>query len=221
VNAVLRSFVAKDLYFARPVMIGSVLVALLAIPLLSLGSLGRYAAMILMVCAGAVPNFFICGMLVVTERKERVNLFTLGLPISGAKAALAKALAAATAYIVPWTVMLIGTFVLFAVAHAPKGLLPFGTMAWVFLFDQFCLVLTVTLTSKSEALFSTVIVVCNVSISFYFYSFLSLHVISDSMPSAVAAWSPFVLKVIAIELLIGLALLSFTFWHVTRQRDFI
>lgn len=220
-NAIVRRFVLKDLHFARGVMIGAVLIALLAIPLLTLGPVGRYAAFILMIVAGAAPGSFICGALVVTERKERSNLFALALPISPVQATLAKALAAVTAYLVPWAVLMAGTFALFYIAHSPKGLLPLGTMVWVFLLDQFCLQLAVSLTTSSDALFTTVIVFCSVSISMYFYVTLSVPTFAAQLPQAAATWSPMVFKVIAIELLIAVALLAYTFWRVSRQKDFV
>jgi ABC-2 family transporter protein len=220
-NATLARFVLKDLYFARPVMVGAIAIALLAIPLLALGPIGRYAALILMVCAGAVPSSFICMALIVGERKERANLFALSLPISGRQTQLAKMLAAATAYLLPWVVLILGTFIVFAIAHAPRGMLPFGTMIWVFLLDQFCLMLAVAITSTTDGWVTMTVVICSVSISFYFYAFLSIPQISAQLPQATAVWTPFELRVIAIELAIAIALLAFALWQLMRKRDFI
>jgi ABC-2 family transporter protein len=220
-NAALSRFVLKDLYFAWPVMVGAIALALLAIPLLALGPIGRYAALILMICAGAVPPSFICMALIVGERKERANLFALSLPISGRQTQLAKMLAAATAYLLPWAVLILGTFVVFSLSHAPRGMLPFGTMVWVFLLDQFCLMLAVAITSTTDGWVTVTIVICSVSISFYFFTFLSIPQMSAQLSQATAVWTPFELRVIAIELAIAIALLAFALSHVLRRRNFI
>jgi ABC-2 type transport system permease protein len=221
VNAVVTRFVLKDLYFARTVIAGAIAIALLAIPLLALGPVGRDAAFILMVCAGAIPASFICMALIVGERKERANLFTLSLPISGRQSQLAKMLAAATAYLLPWTLLILGTFALFGISHAPRGMLPLGTMVWVFLLDQFCLTLAVTMTSPSEGWVTMTIIFCSVSISFYFYLFISMPQIAHQLPGATAVWTPFELKVIAVEVIIAIALVLFALWRVMRRKDFV
>jgi len=220
-NAVIQHLVRKDLYFARAVMLGAIVVALISIPLLALGPIGRYSAMILMVCAGAAPSAFICGALIVAERKERANLFSLSLPVSGRQMLMAKMLAAATAYLLPWLVLLGGTFFVYSASHAPKGLLPFGTMFWVFLLDEFFLTLAVAISSRAEGWYTVAVVVCNVAISFYIFTFLNVRSLSAQLPSATAIWSSLVVQVIAVEVLVAVALASFIAWQLSRRTDFV
>lgn len=220
-NAVIRRLILKDLYFTRGVMLGAIVLALISIPLLALGPMGRYSAMILMVFAGAAPSSFICGMLIVSERKERANLFSFSLPASGRQMLTAKIMAAAVAYLLPWIVLLVGAFLLFSVSRAPMGLLPFGTMLWVFLLDEFCLTLAVSVSIRAEGWWTTTILGCSLAISFYIFSFLNVPSISATLPSAIPIWSPIVVKVIAVELLIAAALASVIGWQVARKTDFI
>ena len=220
-SSVVTRYVLKDLYLSWPLMVGAVAIALLAVPLTALGSVGLFSAMILVVVAGAAPSSFICMYLIAMERKEKSHIFALSLPISGAQAQLAKVLAAATAYLVPWVVMAAGTIGLFTVLHVPQGTLPFGMMLWVFLLDQFCLMLAVTAAVGSEAASTAVIVTCNVLISFYFFIFLNTSTVGKSLASPVAVWSPFVLKVIFIELAIAVLLIAAMAWRLSRTRDFI
>jgi len=220
-NAVIRQLVLKDLYFSRPVMLGAIVIALISIPLLSLGSIGRYAAMILMVCAGAVPSSFICGALIVGERKERANLFSLSLPVSGQQMLIAKMLAAAAAYMIPWIVLLVGAVLVFSASHAPMGLVPFGIMFWVFLLDEFFITLAASLSSRAEGWFTVAVVVCNVSISFYIFSFLTVSSIAKQLPSVTAVWSPLVFRVLTVEVLFAVALASLIGWQLSRRTDFI
>ena len=220
-SSVVTRYVLKDLYLSWPLMVGAVAIALLAVPLTALGSVGLFSAMILVVVAGAAPSSFICMYLISMERKEKSHIFALSLPISGAQVQLAKVLAATTAYVVPWVVMAAGTVGLFTVLHVPKGSLPFGIMLWVFLLDQFCLMLAVTAAVGSEALSTVVIVICNVSISFYFFIFLNAPALGKSLASPVAVWSPFVLKVIVIELAVAVLLIAVMSWRLSHTKDFI
>jgi ABC-type transport system involved in multi-copper enzyme maturation permease subunit len=220
-SSVVARYILKDLYFSWPLMAGAIAVAVLAVPLTALGSIGLFSAMILVVVAGAAPSSFICMYLIAMERKEKSHIFALSLPISGAQVQLAKVLAATTAYVVPWVVMAAGTIALFTVLHVPKGSLPFGIMLWVFLLDQFCLMLAVTAAVGSEALSTVVIVICNVSISFYFFIFLNAPALGKSLASPVAVWSPFVLKVIVIELAVAVLLIAVMSWRLSHTKDFI
>lgn len=220
-KGVIRQLVLKDLYFARGVMLGAIALALISIPLLALGPMGRFSAMILTIFAGAAPSAFICGMLIVTERKERANLFSLSLPVSGRQMLIAKILAAAAAYLLPWIVLLVGTFLLFTARHAPMGLLPFGTMLWVFLLDEFCLTLAVAVSTRGEPWYTLAVLGCSLAISFYIFSFLSIPSLSAQLPGATAVWSPFVLRVIAVELLIAVAFALLIAWQLMRRTDFV
>lgn len=220
-NGVIRHLVIKDLYFARGVMVGAIVIALISIPLLALGTIGRFSAMILMVFAGAAPASFISGMLFVTERKERANLFSLSLPVTCRQMFFAKMLAAAIAYLIPWIVLLVGTFVFFSLNHVPMGLLPFATMLWVFLLDQFFLCLTVAMSSRAEGWFTVAIIGCSLSISFYIFTFLNLPSVTAHLPSATAVWSPIIIHVIAVELLVAVAFASFVGWQLAHRTDFI
>lgn len=220
-TSILQRYVWKDLYFTRSLIVGSLVVALLAIPLLALGPKGRFAAMILMICCGAAPVSFICIYLIVMERKDRSLLFALSLPISPARATLAKIIAATTAYVIPWLLIALGAVALFVTSHAPQGMLPFGVMFWVFLLDQFCLMLIITVTSGSEALSTATLVICNVSISFYFFMFLNTRAIAAHIGSPVAVWDRFVLTTIGIELAIAALLIAGMLWKLSRRRDFV
>ena len=220
-GSVVLRYALKDLYFSRAFIIGTLVAAALALPLTALGSTGTYAAMILMICAGAAPASFICMYLIVAERKERANLFSLSLPISATQVALAKIAAAAIAYFLPWALLAVGTAALFSVAHVGLGVLPFGWMFWVFMLDEFCLMLAVTVSSGSDALTTATIVFCNVAISFYIFVFVHVPSIARDIGGTVAVWSPFVLEVIAAELAIALLLMAVMLWTLLRRKDFV
>jgi hypothetical protein len=220
-GSVVLRYALKDLYFSRAFIVGTLLAALCALPLTALGTTGTYAAMILMICAGAAPSTFICMYLVVAERKERANLFSLSLPISAAQAALAKIAAAGVAYLLPWTLMAIGAIALFSAAHVALGVLPFAVMFWVFMLDEFCLMLTVTMTSGSDTLTTATIVFCNVAISFYIFVFVHVPAIAKDIGGTVAVWNPFVLEAIVAEIGVALLLILGMLWTVSRKKDFV
>jgi ABC-type transport system involved in multi-copper enzyme maturation permease subunit len=220
-SPVVWRYVRKDLHFSRAFIIGTLAIAVVALPLTALGPVGMYAAMILMICAGAAPATFICMYLIVAERKERANLFSLSLPISPTQVALAKIGAAAAAYLLPWALLAVGAVALFSVAHVQFGLLPFGTMFWLFMLDEFFLMLAVTVSSGSEGLTTGTIVFCNVSISFYIFIFLHAPSIARDVGGAVAVWNRFVVEVIAAEFGIAVLLVLLMLWNLSRKKDFV
>lgn len=210
-GAVFRGFLVKDLLLSWPLIAMGFLIAGLALVLVLGGA--YFAAFIAMFCAGAVPAAFLCMVLVFGERQERSHLFMLSLPISPARYLLAKVSALTIAYAVPWVVLGGAAVVLLARVPSGPGLLPYALIAWLFVLDQYCMLLAAAIVSQSAAMVA--MIAFNVLPSFFFY-YIGNPVMK---PGAVAVWSPYALRVIAIELAIAAALFAMTLWCASRPRD--
>jgi ABC-2 type transport system permease protein len=216
--SVLRSFVLKDLYFSRWIVAASFVVALLAYGLAAVG--GTFAAFILLFCAGAAPATFLCLFLISGERKERSHLFALSLPISPERYLLAKVLALSSAYILPWAALGLITLLLAFVLPHHMGIVPYATLTWLFVLDQYAMMLAVTVSSRSEAAAVVAMIVFNISPAFFFYYMSRVASIGGVNPTAaVAVWSPVAMIITAIEILVALLLFAVVFWSVFHQKD--
>ena len=219
--SVFRTYVQKDLFFATPIMIGAVLCGIISIGLVHLGSVGTYAALIVMICAGASPAVFICMYSILGERKERSNLFAVSLPISTSEYVFGKLTAACLGFLVPWGVLALGALLVFRTLPVPAGVLPAGVLFWGFTFVQFAGMLAVTMLSDSEALTVAAIVVFNVSISFYIFLIMHIPDVAAHVNGKVAVWSPVVFEFLAGELLLAVLIIALLLVRLARKRDFI
>jgi len=219
--SVFRSYVQKDLFLATPIMIGAVVCGIISIGLVHLGSVGVYAALIVMICAGASPAVFICMYSILGERKERSNLFAMSLPISTYQYVFGKLTAACIGFLVPWAVLALGAFLIFYKLPVPGGVLPAGLLFWGFTFLQFAGMLAVTMLSESEALVVAAVVVFNVSISFYIFLIMHIPAVGSHVNGRVAVWSPVVFEVFAGELLLAMLIIALLLVRLARKRDFI
>jgi hypothetical protein len=215
-TAVFWGFLLKDLYFSRFLILGAFVIAAAALVLFKLAS-AYFAAFIVMFCAGAVPAAFLCMFLVAGERQERSHLFALSLPISPARYMLAKVLAVTIAFVAPWVVLGVGAALVLANMPLGAGLLPYGTLTWLFVLDQYFMLLAVTVASQSTAAVIVAMIVFNLAPSFFFY-YLGTNSITAT-PAAVAVLSPNVLRVLTTELAAAAVLFALTLWSVFRQRD--
>ena len=219
-HSIVRRFILKDVYVSRWTMVGALLTAAVALAIAKTGDLGAYTAMIFLIIAGAAPAVFLCMFLVMAERKEKVHLFCLSLPISGRQYLLAKVAAAATTFLIPWALIAAVIAVLVTVLPVSSGFVPLGCMLWTFALDLFALMVAITMVGNSDALNVVGIIFFNTSFGFYFFIFGRIPVIAHHNGDAHALWSPIVFQVIGAQLLIAAALLAFTVWRLTKQRDF-
>ncbi len=219
-RSVIGRFVAKDLYASRWTMIGAVVIAAIALAIAHLGPVGAFTAMILMISAGAAPAAFVCLFLVSMERKEKVHLFCLSLPVSGRQYEVAKLIAAVLAFLIPWTAIAVAVLVLVAVLPLPTALLPIGWLFWTFALDLFAMLLVVTMLGNSDGLNTAAIVVFNSSFAFYFFMIQRVPGVGGHALDAHAYWSPVVFQIIAVQLLIATALILLTLWRLYKKRDF-
>ena len=216
--SVLKSFVLKDLYFSRWIVAASFVVALLAYGLAAGG--GTFAAFILLFCAGAAPATFLCLFLISGERKERSHLFALSLPISPAHYLLAKVLALSAAYALQWTVVGLVTLVFGFILPHHMGIAPYAAITWLFILDQYAMMLAVTVSSRSEGAAVAAMIVFNISPAFFFYYMARIPSIGGANPLApVAVWSPAVITAGGIEIVVALLLIAVVFWSVFHQQD--
>jgi hypothetical protein len=213
---VFRGFLLKDLYFSLPLIVGAFLTAALALALLKLAN-AYFASFIVMFCAGAAPAAFLCLLLIHGERQERSHLFALSLPISPARYMLTKVLAVTIAYAVPWVVLGAGVELLLLRMPMGSGLVPYSTITWLFVLDQYFMLLVVSVIRPTAATVTAAMILFNTSPSLFFY-YLSTNRITPT-PGTVAVWSPDVLKVISIELVAAAVFLALTLWGASRHRD--
>ncbi len=220
-HSMVWQFVAKDVRLNFGLTIGSLVIGLAALILSRFGDAAGYAGLILLITGMVIQGVFICMTSIVGERKERALLFALSFPMSTAQYTVAKLIAAIASFLVPWVVIAAGGLVMLHVSSVQHGLVPVAVLTWIFLFDQFFLILGVTLCKESEAWHSSTVVWISTSISFFFYFVLRVPSIRSTMNGPIAVWSSAVFVILAVEIGFAALLAALVAWHLTHRREFI
>src|SRR5690606_32901815 len=99
-GSIVRQLIAKDLVVMRPMMIGALVVGGVGIALMPFGETRFFVGWLILFIAITLLGVFTTAVGVLTERKDRVHLFVLTLPVSPAQYLRAKLTASAVAFFV-------------------------------------------------------------------------------------------------------------------------
>jgi hypothetical protein len=213
--------VRRDLQVSWILMGTALVLGIIAFVFAGRGKVGGFVSILLLICAGIAPGVFICALFIYGERKDKSRLFSLSLPISPTRYALAKATAASIAYLMPWAALALTALIGYTILSVPSGAAPFMTALWLYLLDLFCLFLCITLVTDHEGWFTAGIVLVNTSIAPFMFFMQNLPSISSHMNDARAFWAPTVLTTIVVEIAIAAAIIAFTVYRISRTRDFV
>ena len=219
-GALVRQLALKDLYFARWPLVGGVAGGLLSLAVAPLSAPAFYAGSVGFICALIVLNIFVVMSGVVGEKKDKVLLFLLSLPVSSSRYWIVKMITNLLIFFAPWLLLTTAAGILIVVSGIPDGLLPFHLAICGFILCYYCVLLGVAISSGSLAWTTTVIVTGNISVNFFIPLVFRL-------PSAVgvsgksAAWGPDIAAVLLGEVLFCIAVLTLTAIVQMRRRDFV
>jgi ABC-2 type transport system permease protein len=220
-RSVVWQLILKDLYLVRWMMLSSLVAGAAAVAVIPLGGFAAYVGGVSLICVLIILNIFLVMNSVVQERKDKVLLFVLSLPISTAQYIIAKVAATGIAFLVPWIVLCIATVVTIDWTAIPNGILPYWITILVYLLAYNSALTAVGLATDSSGWHATAITIGNVSLNFLIPILLSLHSVTAHRESPTAVWTGDILAIIALELAIGLGALAGAVYFKSRAGDFV
>jgi ABC-2 type transport system permease protein len=219
-SLVLR-LILKDLYLGRWLVGGTLLAGLVSLAMIPLSRVGYYVGSVSLLCVLIVLNLFINFQFVVSERKDRTQLFVLSLPISTGQYTTAKVVSSGIAFLVPWLLLTLGCALVIDGSAVPNGMIPLSIAVLTYILAYFCVFLAVALVTDASAATTTVIIVGNISINFLIPYLMGRPSVMATRDGPVAVWTPDVLLVIAAEVVCGLLALGVSLVLNARNRNFI
>jgi ABC-2 type transport system permease protein len=168
-----------------------------------------------------ILNIFLVMIAVVQERKEKVHLFVLSLPVSTTQYAAAKMLSNAIAFVGPWCILTAAVSWVIDVTALPNGSLPFLLTVLVYLLMYYCVLLAVAIVSDSTGLYTSVITIGNISVNFLIPFLLALPSVVAHRTGAVTVWTRDIAGIIAIEVIVAVAALWIAVRVSSRRSDFV
>lgn len=218
---IVRQLILKDLYLVRWMILSAVVSGLVAIGLMPISAVMGYVGFVSLICVIAILNIFLVMTAVVQERKDKVHLFVLSLPVSTTQYAAAKMLSNAIAFVVPWCILTAAAALVIDVTTLPNGSLPFLLTVLVYLLMYYCVLLAVAMLSDSPGWHAAVITIGNVSVNFLIPFLLGLPSVSAHRAGAVAVWTGDIAAILAIQAVVAAAALWIAVRVGSRRPDFV
>jgi hypothetical protein len=219
--SIVQRLALKDLYLSRWIIIGSIVSGAVALALAPLSQVMLYVGTTAFICVLVVLNIFLVMASVVQERKEKVSLFVLSLPVSTSQYTAAKIAASAIAFGVPWLLLTIFSIVVIHVSAIPNGLIPAMTAISSYLLLYYCVLFGVALTADSAGALTVAIIAGNISVNFFVPFVLRLPSVAANARGDEAVWATDVTAVVVIELAAAALALVIAYVRQSRRADFV
>jgi ABC-2 type transport system permease protein len=221
--SVVTRLVLKDFYLQWPLLAGSLLLgfAMLAIALFGGGPITFYVGSVSFICVLILLNVLLVGSTVAQEKKDRVMLFVLSLPISTTQYAMTKLVSSLLAFLIPFCLLGGAALLVIALTPIPHGLIPLTMAVMGYVCLYFCIFLAVALVWDS-ALWNTIVIICgNVLLNFLIAWLLNPPAAALAAKGPVAIWSAEILASLAVELLGSLLAIAAALLLILRKKDFL
>jgi ABC-2 type transport system permease protein len=220
-GSIVWRLIAKDLYFVRWFICAALVAGAGSLALMPQGRVHRYVGAVSLICTLIVLLIFLVMGTVVQERKDKVLLFILSLPVSTTQYLTAKVTANAIAFGVPWLILSIATLVVVDRTVIPNGVIPFWSAVLGYMFFYYCALLGVALLAESSGWHATAITVGNLSVNFLIPYLLARPTVRQTIEGPTAIWSSDIVTIVALEIVLGIAALGVALFVRSRQPDFV
>ena len=220
-SSIVWRLVAKDLYFMRWIAVAALGTGAGALAIMPQGRVPGYVGAVSLICTLIVFLIALVMGPVVQERKDKVLVFILSLPISTSQYLLAKVLSNGIAFGIPWLLLTVATFVVADQTHIPNGVLPFWSVVLGYILFYYCALLAVGLLADNTAWHAGAIIAGNVSVNFLIPFILALPSVKANIEGPIAVWTPDIIAIIVIELVLAAVVPSVALFIRSRQPDFV
>jgi hypothetical protein len=220
-RSIVTRLILKDLYLVRWIIAGAIVAGGVSLAVMPLSRTAGYVGGVSLICALIVLNIFLVMSGVIQERKDKVLLFVLSLPVSTTQYLVAKVVANGLAFVLPWLVLTAGTVAMIDATAIPNGILPFWMTVLVYLLIYYCVLLAVALVTDSTGWHAAAITLGNVSVNFLIFFVLGLPSVAANHDAPAAVWTADILAILLVELAVGAAALGLGIAFASRRSDFV
>jgi hypothetical protein len=211
----------KDLRVAWPLIFGSLVLGVLSLVLSPWSAIAFFVGGSILVVALILLNIMLVMGSLINERKEKIRVFLLSMPVSTTQYDVAKLVSSMIAYGVPAVVLTLAGVILLVATPLPNGFIPLFVATSVHCFFYFCVLLAFALVTDNQTWITTVVIFGNVSVSFVIPGLINLSSMGPSLVTEVVVWSPDVVAFMGVELVLAAAALVISFVVNSRQTEFV
>lgn len=179
--------------------------------------LGAMLLIVLLVSTG----YFGIGTSLLTERKEQTMPFIMSLPVTPVDFFWGKLLANLTIFLVPFTLVVVGTTFLVLFTPLPDGLLVYALLIYFFMLMSFCVSLSVAIAVESEGWNVFTMMAMMTILNPFIFGIGRIEAIGANVQTNNIVWSLPALGILAGELLVIVLALGVTSWIHSRKTAFL
>jgi ABC-2 type transport system permease protein len=220
-SSIVRRLIVKDLYLHRGMVIGSFVGGAVLLAVAMLGNTALWVSSVLLFATLLILNVFLVMANIQGEKKEKVQVFVLSLPVSPLQYVTAKVSSTLIAFFVPWALLTAAAVAVIAVSPIPNGVIPFTVTVSTYIVCYHCVLLAATLLSDSTAWTTLSIIVGNIVPSFLIPVMLGSPSMQTYGRSPTTVVTADVVVIFAAELAISVLALVLVFYFYSRKKDFI
>ncbi len=222
-RSIFNNIVSKDFHFSKLPLLGYLTIGIIALSILAIfPSSGFYLAIVLIMSAIIIVGAHLIFTTVIGERKAKTLPFLMALPIKYSQYTSAKMAINLFGFVIPWAILVIGMMSVILLNDTLKdGLIPFFTIVLTELLVAHVLILTIAMTTESEAWTIVIMTICNISVSLFSMFVARFTEINQYMQTDQIVWNCTALTMLVLELVIILGLIGITYWLQSRKTDFL
>jgi ABC-type transport system involved in multi-copper enzyme maturation permease subunit len=191
------------------------------IGMMPLGAVSAYVGGVSLICTLVILNIMLVMTTIVQEKKDKVQLFMLSLPISTTQYTLAKLIANAVAFIGCWIVLTTAAIAVIDVSALPNGRVPFLLTVLAYLLLYYGVRRAVGLAADSTGWYAAVITFGNVSINLLIPLLLWMPSIASHLDGPVAIWTQDVVAILMVELVGAVVAIGAGLYLRCRRTDYV
>ncbi|PCI61514.1 MAG: hypothetical protein COB37_08285 [Kordiimonadales bacterium] len=220
---IIKQLILKDWYFQRWMLSAYISGCFITLFGVIWGQdIVRTISASLFVMAVMSLSMYLIFTTVINERKQGNLSFVMSLPITVKDYTIAKMVANAAAFVIPWSVLF--TIAIYAIAtldFLAAGWVPIISITLVYILVFYSVMLTVSLAFESEGWTIFAMVAFFMTFTFAFMWVKGLDGIAPYIQGDKIVWSSDALTVLAAELLSIVGMLGLTFFFQSRKTDFL
>ena len=220
-QSIVGQLVLKDLRLASPVVAGMLVLGVLSLAVSPWSAVAFFVGGSALIVALILLNIMLVTSSLMTERKEKIRVFMLSMPVSTTQYFVSKLLSSLIAYLVPAALLTLGGVLLLFATPLPDGFIPLFVATSVHCLLYFCVFLAFALVTDSQGWITTVIICGNVSISFLIPGLINLSSLGPNLSTEAVVWGSDVVALMGVELVIAVAALAISFVVNSKKTEFV
>jgi ABC-2 type transport system permease protein len=221
--SMVKRLILKDWYLHRWTILSSLVAGAVTLGIIGTGQKAAFLlGIILLVTILIAVGAQLVMATTVIERKEQTLSFVMSLPISYREYTAAKILGNLLIFLVPWVVLLLGSFaVIVVMPGSPLGLIPYVAIMATEILVSTCLIISVAVISESQGWTIGAIMVGNLALNGFGYYVAHIDSIAKGLGGTSIQWSPAASALLVAEFATIALLLGLTFFFQARKKDFL